>query len=274
MATGESLGKIWAIIRLFRPPLLILGFLASYAILRWSGGAQSLGFAGSLLLVSAIGFGNLALTTLNEIGDVEVDRINKPEKPLPSGEVSVRVAWVSVAVFALLSLFSLSYLMARDLFYSIGLVGLLTGLVYNTGRKDLWGNLCLGATYGVAALMAAYPNPLQMVFSLPFALFTVGHNILVQWQDYEADRLSGLVTTPIQLGGRCIPLSGALCSLSIIVTLWLFSLTIKWFLILFVLANVAVITSLLRPSKRIIEWSQRRVGRLLITTAFLWMIIA
>jgi len=225
-------------------------------------------------LVSSIGFGNLALTTLNEIMDMETDRINKPWKPLPSGEVSVKAAWISVMVFASISISSLFALMARDFFYSIGFIGLLAGLVYNMGRKDILGNLCLGATYGIAALMSSYPKWPQMIFSIPFAIFTVSYNLLVQLQDYYADKTSGVVTAPQQLGKRCIPLSGALCSISIILTLWLFSVTMRWFLIIFLLANLAVIASLLRPSKRVIEWSQRRLGRLFLTVAFLWMVLS
>jgi len=215
----------------------------------------------------------LALTTLNEIMDMETDRINKPWKPLPSGEVSVKTAWISVMVFASISISSLFALMARDIFYSIGLIGLLTGLVYNTGRKDIFGNLCLGITYGVSALMVAYPKTIQMIFAFSFATFTVAYNLLVQLQDYYADKTSGIITAPQQLGKWCIPISGALCSLSTIITLWLFLLTLRWFLALFILANITIVASLIRPSKKVIEWSQRRLGRFFITVAFLWMVL-
>jgi len=46
-----------------------------------------------LLIVATIcstGFGN----TINDIFDIDSDRINHPDRPLPQGNISVRSAWI------------------------------------------------------------------------------------------------------------------------------------------------------------------------------------
>lgn len=41
---------------------------------------------------------------LNDIGDMEIDRISHPERPLPSGKVSVREAWLTAIICFVVSL--------------------------------------------------------------------------------------------------------------------------------------------------------------------------
>lgn len=264
--------KLSPLLRLWRPPLLLLGFLASAAILKWS---SNLVFPKAILILCAIGFGNAALNVLNELVDLETDRINKPWKPLPSGEVSVRSAWISIVVFAIISLASLLLLLFEDPSYTfLGLLGLSTALSYNLGRKDLLGNVFLGTAYASAALMSAYPRRLQMTFAAPFALFTVAFNIVVQWQDLKADKASGLVTVPIQLGERCLYLSAFLVLSSLLGFAALYVRTGAPFLWLFVLADVLVISGIYFHENSVaIEWLLRRGARLALILGFLWMLL-
>ena len=37
---------------------------------------------------------NAASNALNQIYDLEIDRINKPQRPLTSGRLSIREAWI------------------------------------------------------------------------------------------------------------------------------------------------------------------------------------
>jgi homogentisate phytyltransferase/homogentisate geranylgeranyltransferase len=54
-----------------------------------------------LLWVMVAGTGvNLAIVGVNQITDVEIDRINKPHLPIAAGELSVEAAWRVVAVAA------------------------------------------------------------------------------------------------------------------------------------------------------------------------------
>ena len=44
---------------------------------------------------------------LNDLLDVEIDRINRPERPLPSGKITIKSAKTGVAITGLSSIFSL-----------------------------------------------------------------------------------------------------------------------------------------------------------------------
>lgn len=270
-----KLRKLWAVIRLLRPPLLVLGFIAAYGLLKWS---NSCDLVRSGLIVLSLGFGNVAFNILNEIVDKDVDAVNKPWKPLPSGEVSENTAWFLFYLFALASFGSLLTLtFFYDLFYGVGLTGYFTGFIYNGLQKqDLAGNICLGTTYGIAALMATYPKYPQLLFSLCFGLFAISYNVMAQWQDLEADRAMGVVTVPIQLGKLAFSFSLFLAFLNSILITWLYLQTMRAFLLVFLIVTVLIIFSTLgvkKKDKTFLEWVLRRGGRFLLTIGFIWMVL-
>jgi len=180
-------------IKLIRPPLFLLGFIASWVLLVKSG---LWGTPESLLILLAVGFGNGAFVVFNEICDIRQDKINKPWKPLPSGKVPVSHAKLIAFTFYIISLASLLTLSAHDTRYLLfGFFGYVTGAIYNVfGRRDVVGNVCLGSTYAVAGLIST--GLTDLAFPLAFGLLTVAHNIMVQVQDLEADRRAGVLTFP------------------------------------------------------------------------------
>ena len=273
----KPLNKLYAILQLWRPPLLILGFIASLGLLKWSRNLVDV--IKSALIVTTIGFANLGFNTFNELKDVEIDKVNKPWKPLPSGKVSRKFALYSSFVSIVISVITLAFLvMFFDIFYLIAIIGYFTAYVYNEMQKrDLLGNVCLGATYTIAGLISTYPQILQMVFALIFGLFTIAFNIFVQWQDIPADKRRGVITAPIQLGNKAIIISEVLSIINVLVTIKLFCLTGKMFLLLFILTNLLVVISVFGVTKKnreFIEWTIRRGGRFLIILMFFWMIFS
>jgi len=189
-------------IKVMRPPLTILGLLASLALVLWSG--KPLLYEG-LLIILAISLGNAGYTTMNEVVDVDVDAKNKPWKPLPSGQADFEKVLVISSVLIATSFCTIIILtICYGLFYLIGLLGLAFSHVYNVLRKDLLGNICMSGVYGIAALMSLYPK--YPLFSVAFAMLTFAFNLAVQYQDLEAERTAGVVTAPQQLGriGTCL----------------------------------------------------------------------
>src|ERR671929_72177 len=81
------------------PPLL---GIISGAICAWGSAHNpdpTRTLTSSVVLTVALGslcaaFLNAANNSLNQIYDLEIDRINKPNRPLVTGEVSTREAWV------------------------------------------------------------------------------------------------------------------------------------------------------------------------------------
>jgi len=180
-------------VKLIRPPLFLMGFIASWALLVKFGLWGS--FEGFLILV-AVGVGNAAFTVYNEIFDIEQDKINKPWKPLPSGQVSLDGAKKIASAFLLFSLSGLVLLWQYNPWYlCYGILGYFFSLVYDVFKvRGAFGNFCLGSAYVMAAYMSTGLTDLK--FSIFFGILTVAHNIMVQLQDLEADRRARVVTFP------------------------------------------------------------------------------
>ena len=100
-------------------------------------------FAYVALVVSSV-FVYCAGMALNDVQDVEIDRIERPERPIPSGRISLRSAWV--AVFAMQ--FSALAWAASVSPLSVGVVALTIALtyLYNSPLKDTWiGPILMGS---------------------------------------------------------------------------------------------------------------------------------
>jgi 4-hydroxybenzoate polyprenyltransferase len=254
---------------LLRPPLLVLGLVAPLGLLRWSG---KLGTLEDLLILLTIFLSNASFNVLNELHDIEVDRRKKPSKPLPSGRASLRSAKILTSALLASSLppaVLLSILSPR--YVPMIVLGYTSGMIYNATRKDLVGNFFMGLAYGTASLMCLYPIPEATTFSLAFALFTVGHNIMNQVQDLEAEK--GLVVTvPMQIGVRgSLWLSRALSFTALFLYSVILVATPKLSLGLMCVPSVCVIASTVRTNEKSIEGLVRITGRALLLVAFLVM---
>jgi len=256
-------------LKLIRPPLFVLGFLASAALLAqhkiWEEDMLRAG-----LTMLAIGFGNAAFTVYNEIHDVPQDRINKPWKPLPSGQVSMEGAVFIAKLFTVISVSSVAALavMYSPSYLLAGIAGYITAYLYNSGVRDTFGNFCLGLTYFVAAYMST--GFTDALFPLAFGLLTVAHNLLVQLQDMEADRRVGLVTAPIELGVKWTLRLSYILSFLVIIILAFAPIGI----VPYVLFSVAaVVVGLVTTNPKRIELYLRIIVRGLMVVGFVAMLL-
>ena len=130
---------------------------------------------------------------LNDTFDIEVDRINAPDRPLPSGAVS---PGESVALFLVATLAGLAS--AYALGVAVLLVGILfwaIGFLYNWRGKQtgLPGNLMVSASVAVTFILGAMTarspwNPLVWVFSLMAFFVDLGEEIAGDAMDMEGDK--------------------------------------------------------------------------------------
>jgi len=259
-----------------RPPLLILGFLASLGLLNWTG-ALRLDPVKSAFIILSVGLANWGWTIYNELHDRKVDAINKPYKHLPSGQVDHYN--VTLLFFFLIGLSLMSNIILTWKYGAVYIVGFLfhmTAFVYNSGRRDLLGNIFLGFTYGLFAFLSLYPD--NLVFSLSFALLTLAGNIANQIQDLRAERAAGVLTLPQQLGkwGTWF-FTEAVLSLSFVLFLKMFIETRGPHLLVFLAATAAIAfaaCSSIWESKTeaLVENLFRRLARLLLMMGFAIML--
>lgn len=142
---------------------------------------------------------------INDVFDVDIDRINRPMRPLPSGRISRRLAVVEAGV-----LFLLGALLGGGIGRSAGgmallAVGLLVLYSAWLKRTVLWGNLTVSALGGLAFLyggIAAKRMSAAWVPAILAFLFHLGREILKDMEDVEGDRFAQAQTFPLRFGLR------------------------------------------------------------------------
>ncbi len=252
-----------------RPPLAVLGFLASISLLVWSGNIYNI-YKATLLIIT-VGFGNIGFNIMNEIHDYPYDILSGKDKPLVTGKVSRYEALVLMYIMFASSIVTLILLSIYDLIYLIfGIIGYIGGYIYNGIRKDIIGNIALGITYGTTALMCLFPK--YLLFPLAFGLFTVGHNLMNQIQDYTYER-GVVVTTPSQIG---IPATIGASRLFILTSfgIYMFMFMNTMNLGLLVLALSDIVVFIAKDDYDIIELFVRKIARLFLIFGFLIILIS
>jgi len=172
---------------------------------------------------------NAASNIVNQIADLEIDRRNKPGRPLVTGEISIRRAWQSAgALYALAILPTwivvpypysrlserLSAPVALHAAFFIYCVGALATLVYSfpafgrTKRHWLAANVTIAIPRGGLLKVAGWAF-VASVAALEawaiggiFALFLLGAMSTKDFSDMEGDRAHGCITLPIRFGVR------------------------------------------------------------------------
>jgi len=264
-------------VKVLRPPLLILGATASLGLLNWSGQLET-NMVKAFLILLMVFFGNEGWTIYNELHDKEVDKVNKPWKPLPSGQVDETTVFsLVVACLGASILANCLLLLFYSNFYAVFAIFHACAYIYNAKRRDVLGNACLGTCYGLMALVCVYPR--HLLFPLAFGLFTIAHNINQQFQDVEAERTRGVVTLPQQLGTwTTFYLTETLTALSLATFGKLFLETGYLPISAFIVTTAIVAFSTLfmlgegGTAHKAVENLVRRGGRLLLLIGFIWMV--
>jgi 4-hydroxybenzoate polyprenyltransferase len=214
--------KVSAVVALSRPFTLLAPALGMV-----SGGLAALGFDGrfdpSARDVVNVALGafmaallNVASNGVNQIYDLEVDRINKPERPLPSGAMSIREAWV-VTIAAYAAALAVAWLVNPLLFGIVALTAALTyaysGPPFRTKRHWFLANFTIAIPRGFLLPLAgwvavrgaadfagaALPRDAYLV-AAAFGLFILGAASTKDFADMEGDRAGGCITLPLRFG--------------------------------------------------------------------------
>jgi 4-hydroxybenzoate polyprenyltransferase len=208
-----------AYVELGRPFTLIapaLGFFSGAVTA--IGAAPREPWSASLLVYPAIGslmaaVLNSASNALNQIYDLEIDRINKPKRPLPSGRLTLGEAWVFTCVSYVLALW-LAWLVAplgrHECFWIVVVATVMTFLYsappFRTKRLGIWANVTIAIPRGVLLKVAGWSAVKTIIGLEPwyigsiFGLFLLGASTTKDFADIEGDLRGGCSTLPIRHG--------------------------------------------------------------------------
>jgi homogentisate phytyltransferase/homogentisate geranylgeranyltransferase len=218
-AAGGRAVVLW---RFGRPHTVVgswLGVLGLWAIALADAGDVPAGRAAfqlACVLVAATGV-NIAIVGLNQITDVEIDRVNKPHLPIAAGVLGVRAAWWIVAIAAAVPL--AMALTQGPLEVVAVLAALAIGAAYSlppmrlkrrpaaaalciAGVRSVVVNLGVAAHFGLAfGTGGRIPEAVWALtaFVLPFS-FAIA--VLKDVPDMEGDRRFRIATFSVRLGPR------------------------------------------------------------------------
>lgn len=153
---------------------------------------------------------NAGSNALNQIYDLEIDRINKPKRPLTSGRMTIPEAWAFTVVAYILTLV-LAWFVApggRHECFWIVAIAVVATIVYSvpplrTKQRGMWANITIAIPRGVLLKVAGWSAVKTVVGVEPwfiggiFGLFLLGASTTKDFADMEGDARGGCRTLPI-----------------------------------------------------------------------------
>jgi len=209
--------RLW--LELSRPFTLVapaLGFVSG-AVTAWGAPPRNpldpwlfLYPAVGALMAAVLNVGNNAL---NQIYDLEIDRINKPKRPLTSGRMGMREAWVFTWVtyaIALVLAWSVAPGGRHECFWLVVAATIATFVYscppFRTKQRGIWANVTIAIPRGVLLKVAGWSSVKTIVGVEPwfigaiFGLFLLGASTTKDFADMEGDARGGCRTLPILYG--------------------------------------------------------------------------
>lgn len=215
--------KFGAVVRLSRPFTLLapaVGMVAAgLAAVGYGRDFDLQGWHVAKILVGALAAAilNIASNAVNQIYDLEVDRINKPDRPLPNGDMTVRQAAVVTVVCYAVAI-AIAAAINQTMFWIVAFTAVLTyvysGPPLRTKRHWAFSNFTISIPRGFLLPLAGWTAvsgnaeygarevlPIDvLVFAAASWLFVLGAATTKDYADLEGDRAGGCITIPLKFG--------------------------------------------------------------------------
>ncbi len=164
---------------------------------------------------------------VNDVYDVEVDRVNRPDRPLPSGRISVGGGFrLSLAV--LIAGIGCSALSLNAAAVGIALLYAFLSWLYNSRAKKtgLAGNLIVASSlaipfiYGGVISGGSITRSLLLMMALTSFFSGVGREVVKAMADVEGDAKRGIDSVARSKGLKTASMVGAVFFILAVVTSW------------------------------------------------------
>ena len=159
---------------------------------------------------------------INDIYDLPIDKINRPERPIPSGRINLKQAKILfIATYAIGVILALIH----NLILSLGIINIILaaffgfiGWVYaKWGKKSGFpGNIIVGISFSIGLIYgavlngAAIPAYIYYFFLTSFFLL-IAREIVKGCEDVEGDKEEGVKTLAITIGIKKSLLISIIC---------------------------------------------------------------
>ena len=166
-----------------------------------------------VLAMIAVFFETAAGNVINDYFDYNIDLVNKPERPIPSGRISLKngrnYAYILFLAGTICG-FLISYLTGNWIPFAIVLIAdvVLYLYAYKLKATPLIGNLAVGFMTGFGFVFGGFTinNPDIVMTSIFLGFFafvmTTAREIIKDIEDVEGDKKDGARTLPILIGKK------------------------------------------------------------------------
>jgi geranylgeranylglycerol-phosphate geranylgeranyltransferase len=186
----------------------ILGVLVIILIGYSDTGLESLPKLTMAMAVLTVFFFMGASNTLNDYLDRDIDRINHPERPIPSSRANAGVAKAVTGIFFALAIISSIFLNYYCIILVFVNLALMLGYEFRTKNMGLLGNVMISwltaslFLFGGFGIYDERSDILRITFILMFLSFfaTLGREIIKDIEDMKGD--IGRRTLPMKLGAK------------------------------------------------------------------------
>jgi geranylgeranylglycerol-phosphate geranylgeranyltransferase len=148
---------------------------------------------------------------INDIYDVEIDRINRPKRPIPSGSVSLKQAKI---LFLLTYGIGVAIAIFHSLVFNLGFFNVILAIFFGFigwlyakyGKKSGFpGNIIVSVSFSIGLIYGAVLNssilPMYIYFFFLTSFFLLlSREIIKGCEDIEGDKKEGVKTLAIKLG--------------------------------------------------------------------------
>ena len=172
------------------------------AAARWNMVLAGIALAGPLVCATS--------QAVNDWYDREVDAINEPNRPIPSGRIPGRWGFYIACLWTILSLawaWSLGKWVLGAAIVGLGLAWVYSAPPMRLKQNGWWGNSAVALAYeglpwftGAAVMAASLPDLRIIAIALLYSLGAHGIMTLNDFKSIDGDRRLGVRSLPVQLG--------------------------------------------------------------------------
>ncbi|MDP3066871.1 MAG: UbiA family prenyltransferase [Methanobacteriaceae archaeon] len=188
-----------AYLEILRPANALMAVVAILLMAIISGNFTLAVLLAALVVFIVTGAGN----AINDYFDHRIDAINKPERPIPSGRISLKTALIYS-----ISFFIIGIIIAFVISLTLGIIAFLSSFLmiwyaHSLKRMRIIGNLSISFLTGLCFVFGgiAVHQVLISIYLGFFAfLMTMAREIVKDMEDVEGDKVDGAHTLPIAYG--------------------------------------------------------------------------
>ncbi|MFX1588071.1 MAG: geranylgeranylglycerol-phosphate geranylgeranyltransferase [Promethearchaeota archaeon] len=148
---------------------------------------------------------------VNDIYDIEIDKINKPNRPIPRGSITLNQAKL---LYFLYLVIGLSFSVIHSILFKLGILNIIIAALFGFigwlyaywGKKSgFLGNIIvsisfsIGLIYGAILNNSIIPNYIYFFFLTSFFLL-LSREVIKGCEDIEGDKKEGVKTLAIRIG--------------------------------------------------------------------------